>query len=147
MSKKSVWRRLYEWNPNRPGGFTDPSTVRGRWRFLGVSIISTYIMWYFHEIYGWIETSLGFQASPINPGDQAWSRVWAVIIGGGGAFGAFLAIFVISPIERYRARKSAKGQWFDRPDLTKEDLYGDSPDDLPCDFPKPNPQQQPEHDL
>lgn len=146
MTPKNIWRKLEEWNREFFDVFMDLSTVRGRWRFLGFSIISTYALWHLHDFFAWERKLLGIPYE-INRGKQAWTQLWAVIIGGSGIVTALLSIFVIPPIERYRARKSAKGQWFDRSDLTKEDLYGDSPDDLPGDSPEPNPPpQQSGHD-
>ncbi|MFZ5583844.1 MAG: hypothetical protein ACOZCK_14415 [Pseudomonadota bacterium] len=130
MKEKGIWRKLYEWDPIGPGKFLDGSTYRGSFRALGIFIISTYIMWYSYDFLAWCRWIFDIPYE-INRGKQSWARVWAVIIGGPGILTAIASIIVFIPLKRYRARKSAEGQWFDHPDLTREELYEEVPEPSP----------------
>lgn len=99
----------------------------------------TYAMWYSYEMFHWFDRLVGFEPVPIDPGKQSWSRVWAVIIGGSGILTSIVAMIRL-PINRRRTRKSAEGQWFDRPDLTREELYEETPEP----FPEPERNVKPE---
>jgi len=79
-------------------------------------------LWYSDEHFAWLEAVLGFSPSPIDPAKQSWARLWAVIIGGTGIVSS-LCMLVVVLIRRWRAQKSVKGQWYDHPDLKREDLY------------------------
>ncbi|THF54539.1 hypothetical protein [Pseudothauera rhizosphaerae] len=127
MTKKCILRRLYEWDPVGPGKFMDWTTYPGCFRALCVSIFLTYVMWNSQEVFNWLRGLLGFSLLPIDAGRQSWTRLWTVIIGGTGILTSIAAPITLF-IERRRARKSAIGQWYDRPDLTREELYGDSPE-------------------
>lgn len=139
MTKKNIWRRLYEWDPVGPGKLLDWTTYRGCFRALGFWIVMTYAMWYSYEMFHWFDRLVGFEPVPIDPGKQSWSRVWAVIIGGSGILTSIVAMIRL-PINRRRTRKSAEGQWFDRPDLTREELYEKAPEP----FPEPERNVKPE---
>jgi len=141
MTKKNIWRRLYEWDPHGPGGFTHNwwLSYRGCFRFFWLAIISLYFLWYINQIFNWLYALLGLEPNPIDLGKQSWSRVWAVIIGGTGILTSIAAMITL-PIRRRRTRKSAEGQWFDRPDLTREELYEETPEP----FPEPERNVKPE---
>jgi hypothetical protein len=60
-------------------------------------------------------------AYEIDLAKQSWARLWALIIGGTG-IGSSIIMMIMIPIGRRRARKSAKGQWYDTAELCKRDL-------------------------
>lgn len=125
MKKKNILRRLYDWDPNGPGKFLDITTYQGGFRSLVVYVIATYAMWHIYDFLAWCRWVFDIPYE-IDRGKQSWSRVWAVIIGGSGILISLAAIIILIPLRRRRARKSAEGQWFDHPDLTREELYGDN---------------------
>jgi hypothetical protein len=122
----------------RPGGFFDLRTYKGAFRSLLFWAAATYFLWHFEVFLVWLNESLGLE-SQFRPGRQAWSQIWAWIIGGGGMVLSLLALIVIpirrsERITRYLASKgwvwpddpskSAQGQGYDDPNLTAKDLQG-----------------------
>ena len=122
MNRKTIWRRLYEWDPVRlyhgPGKILDRSTYRGCFMSLVLSILIFILLWHFDNIFAWFQGIRGVSYE-IDLAKQSWARVWAVIIGGGCILTAMVQIILI-PINRRRAHESTKGQWYDRPVLTQE---------------------------
>ena len=127
MNRTSIWRRLYEWDPVRlyhgPGKILDRSTYRGCFMSLVLAILVFLFLWHIYDLLKWLDSLWGIEKT-IEPGKQSWSRIWAVIIGGGCILTAIGQIILI-PINRRRARESAEGQWYDRPNLTREELQSD----------------------
>ncbi|WP_168943289.1 hypothetical protein [Parazoarcus communis] len=101
----------------------DTSTYRGCLQSLLVCCALTYLLWHTHNLYVWWDSLWGISSS-IDPGKQAWARLWAIIIGGSGILASIGAMIMI-PINRRRAIKSAEGQWYDDPALTREMLHAD----------------------
>lgn len=124
----SLWTRLKavaKWlnkNHLKPGGIFDMQTYQGTFFALLFSIAATYVMWHFDDIFAWYRAMRG-DPYEIDLAQQRWARLWALIIGGTGVAGAIMGMIAI-PLNRYRARKSAKHQWYDKTDLTKEDVQG-----------------------
>ncbi|MFC5771146.1 hypothetical protein [Thauera sinica] len=91
-----------------------------------MSIVTMYVLWHTHDFYAWCRWVFDIPYE-IDRGKQSWARLWALIIGGSGVFTSILSMAMLA-INRHRARKSAIGQWYDRPDLTAKDLYGTASD-------------------
>lgn len=101
----------------------DVQSYWGNFRFGIFACSFMYIGWHIYDFFAWWDSLWGV-TSQINPGTQAWARLWAVIIGGIGIVTA-LACTIMIPINRRRAIKSAEGQWYDDPALTREMLHAD----------------------
>lgn len=123
MKKKSIFLRLYEWNPVGPGKFLDAFTYWGCIRGLITAFTFVYLTWNFYEIMALWDSLWGVE-SHIDPGKQGWTRIWSIIIGGTGIAGSILGMIMIR-INRRRARESAAGQWYNRPNLTREEMQSD----------------------
>lgn len=127
MNRKTIWKRLHEWDPinsrSGPGKFFDRSTYRGCFRALILGILILLFLWHFDSIFARLQDIRGVSYE-INLAKQSWARVWAVVIGGGFIL-ATIGYIILIPINRRRAEERAKGQWYDRADLTSEDLHSD----------------------
>lgn len=118
-----------------PGEIFDHQTYRGTFFALLFWCAATYFLWHFDDVFVWYQSLRGIDYK-IDPAKQSWARLWALIIGGMGVAGAIMGMVAI-PLNRYRARKSAEGQWYDRADLTAKDLRGAWPDEVGKDNPGP----------
>jgi hypothetical protein len=91
----------------------------GNIRFMVVLTPFVLALWFHFELSYWLNPTL-----EIDPRRQEWHRLWvtgfAIFVYGGGV----LALFTIA-IRRRRAAKSAEGQWYDDPALTREALHGE----------------------
>ena len=109
-------------SPFAPGQICDVRTMWGSIRYMVILTPLLWALWHFYEFFVWID-----HISEIDPRRQAWHRLLvtglAIVIYGGG----ILALIMI-PIQRRRAAKSAAGQWYDDPALTREALHG-TPDE------------------
>lgn len=122
---KTTLKRWDRSSHTGPGEIFDRRTYRGPFFFLLFSCATTYFLWQLDEIYAWLMSVLGVPYE-INRAKQSWAQLWALILGGMGVAGAIMGMIAI-PLNRYRARKSAQGQWYDQPGLTAEELRGTSP--------------------
>jgi hypothetical protein len=77
-------------------------------------------LWHTYDLLAWGREILDI-AYEIDLHKQRWAQVWAVIIGGAGIVNSIIMMIMI-PIDRRRARKSAEGQWYDTPELSKRHL-------------------------
>lgn len=111
------------------GEIFDQSTYWGNVRALTLACVATYFMWHFEEIFAWYRELRGMPYE-IDLAKQNWARLWTAIIGGVGILTPIVAMILI-PINRRRARKSAEGQWFDHPDLTREELDAEASEPSP----------------
>lgn len=125
---KATLKRWDRSSHTGPGEIFDRQTYRGAFFFLLFSCVVTYFLWHFDEVFVWYQSLRGIDYK-IDPAKQSWARLWALIIGGMGVAGAIMGMIAI-PLNRYRARKSAQGQWYDQPDLTAEELRGTSPSEV-----------------
>lgn len=109
-------------SPFAPGQICDVRTIWGSIRYMVILTPFVLLLWYHFELSHWLNPTL-----EIDPRRQTWHRLLvtglAIVIYGGG----ILALIMI-PIQRRRAAKSAKGQWYDDPALTREALHG-TPDE------------------
>ncbi len=109
-----------------PGKIFDQRSFWGNARSFLTGCFMIYAGWHIYELFAWWDNLRGVLYE-IDPGKQAWARLWAVIFGGGTMLISVLAM-IMNPIQRRRAAKSAKGQWYDDPALTREALHG-TPDE------------------
>lgn len=134
----SLWKQLTDKKSmTSPGGLLDsrPISYKPGFVLLASGFVAYFI--YFNadsmsaNFMGWLHNPKYWFIS-----DVAWNRLppdarrhhfYAYV---------FLFVFVSLALSHFfsvwstrrRARKSAEGQWYDRADLTKEDLYGPSDD-------------------
>ncbi len=131
MKQKNPWRvdlRLDEAGRQLcgPGKIFDQRSYWGNVRAIMFGLAAIYIGWHAYDILAWWDNLWG--ATPkINPGKQATAQFWSVIMGGGIVL-ISIACMIMIPINRRRAAKSTKGQWYDDPALTREALHG-TPDE------------------
>ena len=118
---KEVGEQLYG-----PGKLFDQRAFMGNIRGILLSCIFIAIGWHIYDLLAWWDSLWGVEAE-IDPAKQSWARLWAVILGSIGIASSIAAMIMI-PIQRRRAAKSAKGQWYDDPALTREALHG-TPDE------------------
>jgi len=118
-----------------PGEIFDHQTYRGMFFALLFWCAATYFLWHTHDMYAWWDRLWGVE-SHIDPAKQSWARLWALIIGGTGIASSIILMIAI-PLNRYRARKSAQGQWYDQAGLTAKDLRKTWPDEVGKDKPGP----------
>lgn len=121
MSKK----QFIDLRPFGPGDVFDLKSYKGNLRALLFWCAATYLMWHSYDLLAWGRKVLGI-AYEIDLAKQSWARLWAIIIGGAGIGNSIIMMLMI-PINRWRARKSAKGQWYDCPDLKAADLMDEAP--------------------
>jgi hypothetical protein len=103
-----------------PGEIFDHRTYRGTFFSLLFWCTVTYLGWHFDEIFAWYRSIRGAPYE-IDLAKQSWAQLWALIIGGIGIASSIIMMIMI-PIDRRRARKSAKGQWYDIPELSNRDF-------------------------
>ncbi|WP_315807684.1 hypothetical protein [Pseudomonas sp. C9-3] len=107
----------------RPGGALDIFTLKGNIRCFFLGWICFFGMWYAIEIFGGLEYLLGIVSDPPTVGQRKFYRFLAISLAGPIIFGSLLMGVKIF-IKQNRAKKSANGQWYDRGNLTREELYG-----------------------
>lgn len=122
----SLWARIKAASKRLDGGHIGPGeifdhqTYRGTFFSLLFWCAATYFLWHFDEIFAWYRSIRGVPYE-IDLAKQSWARLWALIIGGTGIVSSIIVMIMI-PIDRRRARKSAEGQWYDNPELSKRHL-------------------------
>lgn len=109
-----------------PGKIFDMRSYKGNIRMFLFWAAATYFLWHLHDLFAW-ERRIFNIPYEIDRAKQRWAQLWAWIIGGGGMALSILAMVMI-PIRRHLARKSAQGQWYDKPELSKREF---GPDDEP----------------
>ncbi|MGC4009010.1 MAG: hypothetical protein QM805_08505 [Pseudomonas sp.] len=123
----------------RPGGPLDLGTLKGCIRCFFLGWIGFLGLWYAIEIFGGLSSLLGVVSDPPTIGQRRFHRFLAITLGGTTIVTSFF-IGLTLYIKQNRAQKAAKGQWYDKENLTREDLYGEqkpseaaakSPDDPP----------------
>jgi len=125
---KATLKRWDRSSHTGPGEIFDRRTYRGPFFFLLFSCAATYFLWHTDDQLAWFRHVLDIPYE-IDRAKQSWARLWALILGGMGVAGAIMGMIAI-PLNRYRARKSAQGQWYDQSDLTAEELRGTSPSEV-----------------
>lgn len=133
----SLWARIKAASKRLDGGHIGPGeifdhqTYRGMFFSLLFWCVATYFLWHTYDLLSWGREILGI-AYEIDLAKQSWARLWAVIIGGTG-IGSSIIMMIMIPIDRRRARKSAKGQWYDNPEPSKRHLgLDDKPENSGC---------------
>ncbi|MFV3335517.1 hypothetical protein ACNFIA_31795 [Pseudomonas sp. NY15437] len=76
------------------------------------------------EIFGSLESLLGIVSDPPTVGQRRFYRFLAVSLAGTTIVGSFFMGLNIY-IKRRHSKESAEGQWYDKENLTQEDLYGE----------------------
>jgi len=114
--------KWWQWDITKPacgkGGVFDLNTYSGIFRG---AVFNSLLSWGFGWFNDW-SLNMGLGTS----GDhQWWSLVMMVLVGLN--YIVLLALAIAIFVERRKLKKSTEGQWFDRPDLTREELYGESP--------------------
>lgn len=111
-----------------PGKIFDLRCFWGTLRGIAFGCFGIYAGWHFDEFFVWAYAIFD-RPLEIDPVRQSWTRLWAVIFGGGIILTS-IACMIMIPINRRRAARSAVGQWYDDPALTREALHGtpDEPD-------------------
>ena len=127
MEEEKVYlRRTINHPLFKRGGIFDLDSYMGLIRFLIFSSASLYLLWHSADFFAWIDATLGVAPYPIKPKQQSpyptWAQIWAVIIGGSGILASLIGMILVF-IERRRLHKSAEGQWYNDPSLTKDVLY------------------------
>lgn len=106
------------------GGVFDFETIRGTLRLMVFVSVGTFIMWHFYNILFWMSSVFGFEPTIPSEAERRVKRFWALVMFGTMLFsglGNILRLYFY----RRRSIKSSHGQWYDRPGLTKEELYED----------------------
>jgi hypothetical protein len=130
----SLWKQLTDQNSlTRPGGLLDPrpTSYAIGFRLLFIGFITYFIFFNADSIsanfLGWLKNPKYWFISDAPwdalPADARRHHFYAYIFLFVNVFLAFLHFFSVWHFRR-RARKSAEGQWYDKPGLTKADLYG-----------------------
>ena len=128
----SLWKQLTDGKAMKaPGGMADVSSYRSALFSAIDGLLGYFIFWNadaaIDNFSVWIKNpkSWFFPTTPWNLLEPAVRRhhfyAYAFLI-----FCSILSLLICCRIwfTRRRARKSAKGQWYDKPGLTKDDLYG-----------------------
>lgn len=126
MKTGSSWRSFLDGFKRGHAGrgeFFDLCTYAGNIRSFLFSCIVMWVLWHADDLVAWGHEALGI-AYQIDRAKQRWAELWALILGSMGMLTSVVAAVMIS-INRRRVRNSAKGQWYDRRDLTREDLTDD----------------------
>ena len=127
----SLWAQLNDVKKmNRPGGMMDP--LKYRTAVVCLILGGAYFFFWdvvdmFANFYGWLHhPALWLHWSPPWHEPPGAIRkyhfyailwlIWCVVL-------AVISVLYTWSVRR-RARKSARGQWYDKPGLKKEDLYG-----------------------
>ncbi|MFC3609704.1 hypothetical protein [Stutzerimonas tarimensis] len=92
-----------------------------------IILLGAFCIWNAHHIFDWIDLSLGLEFTPDSDRTIRVRRFWAGVLAGVGVFAGVGKILWIYWY-RKQAIKSAKGQWYDRGDISKEDFYRDEGD-------------------
>jgi hypothetical protein len=122
----SLWARIKAASNRLDGGHMGPGeifdhrTYRGTFFSLLFWCTVTYFLWHTYDLLAWGREIFDI-AYDIDLAKQRWARLWAVIIGGIGIASSIIMMIMI-PIDRRRACKSAEGQWYDTPELSKRHL-------------------------
>ncbi|WP_407294392.1 hypothetical protein [Stutzerimonas zhaodongensis] len=105
----------------RPGGFYDLSSVKGNIRYILLCLLGACIIWYSNHIFDGLDMLFEFSSTPDSESTIRVRRFWAGVL---GAVGTLTGLAKILWLYRYRkhAIKSAEGQWYDNPSLSKKDL-------------------------
>lgn len=108
----------------RPGESLEMDTLKGcvRWFLLGW--ICFFGMWYVDCIGYWMDNVFGVVSDPPTIGQIRFQRFLAISLAGTTIVGSFFMGLNIY-IKQKNAKKSARGQWYDKESLTREELYGD----------------------
>lgn len=112
-------------SPFDRGQICDLRTYGGVFRYCVFLVPWLWVAWHVDDFFVWEGL-----IDEVNPREQQWHRFGVIglaIVGYGGALLSVMAIFLRRRRER-RIRKSAEGQWYDRADLTREELYGSASD-------------------
>ncbi len=130
----SVWAQLNDDNKlDGPGGLMDTSTYRHSAVMFFLGLFAYFFFWncdamsddfwgWLHHPEHWLTSDIPWNELPAKVRrDHGYARIWMIIC----FFVSALSLFSVW-ISRRRARKSAKGQWYDKEDLTKDELYGRS---------------------
>ena len=104
------------------GSFFDKYTYRGNFFHFLFLLLFFLLMWFFHDVYSFISAIFGGDPFEVSEGRMRWHRVVTVMIFLPG-FITVLSLLAYVPFRRRKATESAKGQWYDNPDIKKEDLY------------------------
>lgn len=128
-NKKILLRRTVDDPWFKPGAIFDGSSYWGMFRAFLFSCVTLYILWHIEDwrvsdLIAWINGQPIPARLKIQSPYPTSAQVLAVIIGGSSML-ASLAGMVMIFIDRRRLRKSAQGQWYDRPGITKESLNDD----------------------
>ncbi len=105
-------------SPFAPGQICDLRTYGGVFRACLLLLPFLLVGWYIDDLFLWIG-----HLDEIDPRQQAWHRLIFSFLAVGSFGGALLCVIGIA-IQRRRAAKSTKGQWYDDPALTREALHG-----------------------
>ncbi|WP_315807685.1 hypothetical protein [Pseudomonas sp. C9-3] len=123
----------------RPGGSLDLGTLKGCVRCFFLGWICFFCLWYADDFFLWVDQVRGIVRNYPPYKDQRFHRFLAISLSGAVIVSSFV-IGITIYIKRESSRKAARGQWYDKENLTREDLYGDkekleesaeSPDDRP----------------
>lgn len=105
------------------GAFLDSASIVGNLRAMVIVFFGSFALWSFHYFSFWVDSLLGLEHVPATEGMIRVRRFWAALMAG-----VMFVSVVVKIIWLYWYRKqairSAKGQWYDRLDISKEDLYG-----------------------
>ena len=106
------------------GGFFDLSTIKGTARAMVAVLLCVLMLWNVDCIFTWLYGWLGIDYVPATESMVRVRRFWAKVFFTGmfvSGSGNILWLYFY----RRNSIKSARGQWYDRPGLTKEDLCED----------------------
>ena len=130
----SVWKQLNsEKLMNGPGGLTDTSTYRAGVVMFFLGLFAYFAFWngdamyddfwgWLHHPEHWLTSDVPWNELPANVRrHHGYAWTWMIIC----FFVSALSLFSVWT-NRRRARKNAPGQWYDKPGLTKKELYGRS---------------------
>ena len=105
-----------------PGVVFDFESMRGTLRLMVFVSIGALIMWNFYNILFWMSSVFGFEPIVPSEGEKRVKRFWALVMSGTMLFSGMGNILWLY-FYRRKSIKSSRGQWYDRPGLTKEELY------------------------
>lgn len=108
-------------SPFDEGQVWDLRTYGGVLRFAIMYGVGLWGAWFIDDFFVWQDL-----VAKVDPREQQWHRVGVIglaIVGAYGVLGA-VALIVVRRRRERQIRESAKGQWYDRADLTSEELYG-----------------------
>ena len=111
----------------RPGGALDLGSLKGCIRCFFLGWICFFGIWYATEVSDFIEGVLGIYSDPPSLGKIRFQKFLAFSLAGTAIVVSFIVGLNIY-IKQIRVKKSTRGQWYDKENLTYEDLYGDKED-------------------